>query len=58
MKAKDIPEGVRVRHNDELKYVKVKSFTMGNIIYMTMRHEDGTLERIQATPNEDFEVVG
>jgi hypothetical protein len=56
VKARHLRTGMWVKHGDEFKYLKTMSFTMGNIIHVTLRSEGGSVEQDQFTLEQDVEV--
>lgn len=56
MKARQLKTGMWVKHNGEFKYLKTLSFTMGNIIHVSLRSEGGKLESATFTIEQAVEV--
>jgi hypothetical protein len=58
VKARNLKTGMWLVLREHGKvYLKTMSFTMGNIIHATVRQEDGKLEPVQFTLEQDVEVL-
>ena len=57
MKGYELTTGQTIMHEGRPGYIKTLSFTMGNVIHLTLRREGGGLEKVQILTEQDVEVV-